>query len=215
MKLAIPPLVLAATLAFALGGCARRGYVDQRIDESLTAEIGRVRSDMEAGFEDVHRVLETHKGEIATLRTEVREQMALAREAIDRAKAAEKVPSGGGKLLYEITISDESVPFAFDDSRLSEEARRQLDMFAGVLIEENDDIYIEIQGHTDNIGSEKYNLDLGRSRAESVLAHLHERHRIPLHRMDVYSYGESRPAAPNDTAENRARNRRVMLMVLE
>ncbi|MFP4031203.1 MAG: OmpA family protein [Desulfococcaceae bacterium] len=214
MKLVLPTLALAGSLALALGGCASRGYVDQRINDALNTEINLVRTDMETEFDEIRQGLEAHAEEIGTLKSEVRENRELVEEALERAKAAEKVESDG-KLLYEVVISDESLPFAFDESELSAEAKEQLDIFASVLIEENDDVYIEIQGHTDNIGSEAYNLDLGRERAQSVLSYLHERHDFPLHRMDAYSYGESKPAAENDTAENRARNRRVMLMVLE
>jgi outer membrane protein OmpA-like peptidoglycan-associated protein len=214
MKHVLPTLALAGSLALALGGCASRGYVDQRINEALNTEINLVRTDMETEFDEIRQELETHADELNTLKSEVRENRELVEEALERAKAAEKVESDG-KLLYEVVISDESLPFAFDESELSAEAKEQLDIFAGVLIEENDDVYIEIQGHTDNIGSEKYNLELGRDRAQSVLSYLHEQHELPLHRMDIYSYGESKPVAENDTAENRARNRRVMLMVLE
>lgn len=213
MRHAIPSLVLAGALALGIGGCASRSYVNQRINDVLSAELEMVRSDMNTEFDDLRRDMASQKQEFDTLRTEVREQLELVNEAIARAESAGKVSDG--KLLYEVTISDESVPFAYRESELSEEAREQLDIFAQVLIEENDGVYIEIQGHTDNIGSEKYNLELGRKRAESVLAYLHEKHEIPLHRMDVFSYGESKPEVANDTAENRARNRRVMLMVLE
>jgi outer membrane protein OmpA-like peptidoglycan-associated protein len=213
MKHAIPTLALAGALALGLGGCASRGYVDQRINDALTAEINLVRSEMDDGFADIRQDLDAHGEELDTLKAEVREQRELAEEAIERAEAARKVDDG--KLLYEVVISDESLPFAFDESRLSKEARGQLDVFAGVLAEENDDVYIEIQGHTDNIGPEEYNKALGHERAMSVLSHLHEQHDIPLHRMDAFSYGESKPVAANDTAENRAKNRRVMLMVLE
>lgn len=213
MRHAIPTLALAGALALGLGGCASRGYVDQQINNALTAEINLVRSEMEDGFADIRQDLEIQGDELDTLKTEVREQRELVEEAIERAEAASKVEDG--KLLYEVIISDESLPFAFDKTDLSEEAREQLDLFAGVLIEENDDVYIEIQGHTDNIGSEEYNKELGHARAMSVLSYLHDQHDIPLHRMDAFSYGESRPIAANDTAENRAKNRRVMLMVLE
>lgn len=213
MRHAIPTLALAGALALGLGGCASRGYVDQQINNALTAEVNLVRSEMEDGFADIRQDLETQGDELDTLKTEVREQRELVEEAIERAEATRKVEDG--KLLYEVIISDESLPFAFDKSDLSDEAREQLDLFANVLIEENDDVYIEIQGHTDNIGSEEYNKELGHERAMSVLSYLHDHHDIPLHRMDAFSYGESKPVAANDTAENRAKNRRVMLMVLE
>ena len=77
---------------------------------------------------------------------------------------------------------------------------------------ENKDIYIEIQGHTDGTGSEDYNLELGFKRAESVMIYLHLNHNMPLHRMNIFSYGESRPVVDNDIMENRAKNRRITIV---
>jgi outer membrane protein OmpA-like peptidoglycan-associated protein len=56
---------------------------------------------------------------------------------------------------------------------------------------------------------------LGGSRAKAVYSYLHTQHGIPLHRMDVFSYGESKPIADNDNPANRALNRRVTLVVIE
>ena len=73
--------------------------------------------------------------------------------------------------------------------------------------------FIEIEGHTDSIGGAAFNLRLGMRRAETVQRYLYEQHNVPLHKMSVYSYGEERPAAPNDTAQGRAQNRRVVIRV--
>ena len=50
-------------------------------------------------------------------------------------------------------------------------------------------------------------------RAEAVKSYLYEQHNVPLHKMNTFSFGESRPAAPNDTSEGRAQNRRVVVKV--
>ena len=76
-------------------------------------------------------------------------------------------------------------------------------------------LVIEIQGHTDNIGSESYNLSLGYKRAEQVLEYFKTQHGFPLHRMNVNSYGEYKPIADNSTKEGRAQNRRVALVVMK
>ncbi len=72
----------------------------------------------------------------------------------------------------------------------------------------NPELTLEIQGHTDSTGSEAYNLKLSQRRAEAVKAEL-IRHGIAPERLTTVGYGESRPVAPNDTAEGRALNRRV------
>ena len=76
-------------------------------------------------------------------------------------------------------------------------------------------MYIEIEGHTDNVGSEKYNHDLGLKRAEAVRNYLRKEGGIPLHAINVISYGESKPEADNSTRDGRAANRRVVINVLE
>ena len=74
--------------------------------------------------------------------------------------------------------------------------------------------YFEIEGHTDNTGPKDFNQKLGLERAEAVKMYLYEQHHIPLHKMNVISYGEEKPAAPNNTKAGRAQNRRVVIRVL-
>jgi OmpA-OmpF porin, OOP family len=73
---------------------------------------------------------------------------------------------------------------------------------------------VEIEGHTDSIGAELYNLGLGKRRAEAVKGYLVLRHRLDPQRMTTLSYGESRPIAGNSTERGRALNRRVEFKVL-
>jgi len=73
---------------------------------------------------------------------------------------------------------------------------------------------VEVEGHTDSIGTELYNLGLGQRRAEVVKGYLVLRHQVEANRMTTVSYGESRPIADNRTAEGRALNRRVEFKVL-
>jgi outer membrane protein OmpA-like peptidoglycan-associated protein len=75
-------------------------------------------------------------------------------------------------------------------------------------------VWIEIEGHTDNVGEAKYNERLGLDRAEAVKRYLYEQHQVPLHKINTISYGEDKPAAPNNTRDGRAQNRRVVIKVL-
>ncbi|MDM8517850.1 OmpA family protein [Desulfobacterales bacterium HSG16] len=140
-------------------------------------------------------------------------ELSETQKALERAKTSGKVKTG--KLLYEVTISDESVPFSYAESALSDNAMSSLDVFAGSLIADNKEVYIEIQGHTDDVGSKKYNEELGSARAEAVKKYLHINHSIPLTRMGTISYGETMPVEKNDSHDNRAKNRRVILLVME
>ena len=74
--------------------------------------------------------------------------------------------------------------------------------------------YFEIEGHTDSVGNKTFNEKLGMDRAEAVKRYLYEQHQIPLHRMNVISYGSDKPLAPNKTKEGRAQNRAVVIRVL-
>ena len=75
-------------------------------------------------------------------------------------------------------------------------------------------MFLEIEGHTDSTGSAELNQKLGLERAEAVKMYLYEQHKVPLHKMNVISYGEDKPSAPNDTRDGRAQNRRVVIRVL-
>ena len=134
-----------------------------------------------------------------------------AREALDRANAAHKLAEG--KFLYEVVLSDDSVKFPTDRHALSPEAEARLAEFAQRLKAENRNVYLEIQGHTDAVGDAEYNEQLGEARAEAVRRYL-SRDGIALNRMATISYGEEAPVAANETAEGRAQNRRVAIVVL-
>jgi OOP family OmpA-OmpF porin len=85
---------------------------------------------------------------------------------------------------------------------------------AAQKLQENPNLSVEIEGHTDSIGTELYNLGLGKRRAEVVKGYLVLRHQVDPHRMTTLSYGESRPIADNRTDQGRALNRRVEFKVL-
>ena len=107
----------------------------------------------------------------------------------------------------------ESVHFEFDRSRLTPLGRRVLDE-AAQRLRDNPNLSVDIEGHTDSIGTEQYNLGLGQRRAEVVKGYLVLRHQIDPRRMTALSYGESRPIADNRTEQGRSLNRRVEFKVL-
>ncbi len=82
------------------------------------------------------------------------------------------------------------------------------------VLKQNPDLKAEIQGHTDNIGSAAYNMELSRKRAESVKSYL-ERKGISAERLTSEGYGFTKPVVPNTAAENRALNRRVELKPIQ
>jgi OOP family OmpA-OmpF porin len=85
----------------------------------------------------------------------------------------------------------------------------------GLILEKYSELKIEVGGHTDNTGSDTYNLRLSQARAGSVLNWLLDN--VPglsLDQFTIYGYGPSQPVAGNDTAEGRTLNRRVEFKVL-
>lgn len=109
---------------------------------------------------------------------------------------------------------DGVVRFAFDSYALSTAAKSALDDFANSLEETNKDVFIEIEGHTDDFGEYDYNFDLGLARARAAMGYLYTKHGIPLQRMNGFSCGESKPVADNGVSDGRALNRRVTLVVI-
>lgn len=186
---------------FVVPGCVTKKYVREQIAET-------------------HEQIEANQMEIASLKETSSEQNELVSklsdttvEALERAEEAGKVAEG--KFLYDMTFTDESVHFGLDKSDLSKETKAALDGFAANVKTENKNVYIEIQGHTCNIGTQEYNMMLGLARAEAVRWYLHMQHGIPLHRMHTISYGEFKPIADNSIRSNRGKNRRVEIVVME
>jgi outer membrane protein OmpA-like peptidoglycan-associated protein len=108
-----------------------------------------------------------------------------------------------------VNVSD--VLFDTDSATLKPGAREKLARVAGILAS-HPDLRIEIEGHTDSVGSDDYNQRLSERRAESVRAYLVQQ-RIPPTAVDAEGFGESRPVATNDTPAGRQQNRRVELVV--
>ena len=193
-------VALALTVALGASGCATKKYVRQE-----TGAVGTRVDEVSGQVEEAQTRLDTHEKQIG-------ETSKTAQEALQRAMDAGKLAEG--KLLYETVLTDDKVKFGFDTSDLSPEAEAALDEFASQLKSQNKGVYVEIQGHTDSVGSEKYNEELGLLRAEAVRRYLSQKHQFPLHRMNVISYGEAAAQADNSTREGRSQNRRVALVVL-
>jgi peptidoglycan-associated lipoprotein len=199
MKLCIAAFSLVALVGTT--GCATKKYVKQE-----TGTVNTRVDEVQGQVEQAQTRLDTHDRQIGDISK-------TAQDALRRAQEAGKLAEG--KFLYETVLTDDKVKFGFDTSDLSPEGQAAIDQFAEQLKSENKNVYIEIQGHTDNVGSEKYNEELGLLRAEAVRRYLNQKHGFPLHRINVISYGESAAVADNGSREGRAQNRRVALVVLQ
>ncbi|HEY6508819.1 MAG TPA: OmpA family protein, partial [Vicinamibacterales bacterium] len=124
------------------------------------------------------------------------------------------VETSARRLVYEVTLSEDEGDFTFGGAALPDEARARLDQMVTQLKTDPKAIFIEIEGHTDNVGQAVYNEQLGLDRAETVKRYLYAQHQVPLHKINVISYGEDKPVAPNNTRAGRAQNRRVVVRIL-
>lgn len=106
-----------------------------------------------------------------------------------------------------------AVQFETNSAELDISSFTQLDQLVELLLD-NENVKVEISAHTDDVGSDIYNQRLSEKRAQSVVNYLIEK-KVPSSRLIPRGYGESKPIVPNDNDENRAKNRRVELRILD
>jgi peptidoglycan-associated lipoprotein len=137
-----------------------------------------------------------------------------ARQVGTRVDQVQNEVQADRKLIYAVTLSEDQGNFTFGKAELPDAAKMRLDQMIDQLKASKDNVFIEIEGHTDNVGAVDINEKLGMDRAEAVKRYLYEQHQVPLHKINVISYGETKPVAPNNTKDGRAMNRRVVVKVL-
>lgn len=113
---------------------------------------------------------------------------------------------------FENNMQD-TVHFAYDSSKLSQEATSILDKQAQWL-HKNPNVKIILEGHTDERGTREYNLALGERRANAAKKYLESKNLSPS-KIEVVSYGKEKPVEIGDTEKTWAKNRRVVTVVYE
>ena len=216
-------------LTLLLSGCATKEYVHEyvqgqlkpvntRVDalegraNSTDAALNSGSSGLEATSKRLDDAIVTLNNRLAKNEADIAQVSRTAQDALERATAAGKLAAG--KMAYEVVLSEDKVKFGTNKTALSKQAMQALDEFAARVKAENRGVYIEVQGHTDSIGSAAHNHKVGQQRAEAVRSYLHSKGGIPLHRLSAMSYGESMSVASNMNRAGRAQNRRVVLVVL-
>jgi outer membrane protein OmpA-like peptidoglycan-associated protein len=119
-----------------------------------------------------------------------------------------RIPLEAGKVVILKNIYFES-----DKAELLPRSYEEMDKLAQIL-RENSTMYIEVIGHTDNIGDANYNLSLSKRRAGQVMDYL-IRNGIEAKRLQSNGFGSGQPIAPNDVEETRKMNRRVEFRILK
>jgi outer membrane protein OmpA-like peptidoglycan-associated protein len=205
MRSIMVPFVVASV---ALSGCATKKYVSR--------EVGEVNQKVDTLATEVEKTQErTRRNEVRidevdkSAQSGIAEAKGSAEKALVRATEAEKAAKG--KLIYTVTLSNDKVTFPLNRAAVGDDAKKLIDEAIAQLKAENRGVFFEIEGHTDSTGPDMYNQKLGEDRAVAVRNYLHDQHQIALNRIEVISYGESKPVEDNKSREHRAQNRRVVI----
>jgi peptidoglycan-associated lipoprotein len=223
-------IVAAAITVVAIGGttaCASKKFVRSSVGEVNTKVDSLGRS-----VEETQERTRQNEGKINEVDQKAQAAAASAQKANDAASAAmtradeaanvgtkanaraDEIERAARKLVFEVVLSEDQGKFKFGQASLPDEAKMRIDQMVSQLKNDTKNIFIEIEGHTDNVGDKLVNEKIGLERAEAVQRYLYEQYQIPLHKMNVISYGEDKPVAPNNTRDGRAQNRRVVIKVL-
>jgi outer membrane protein OmpA-like peptidoglycan-associated protein len=222
MAIPVATLVAGGTTACATKGFVRTsvGEVNEKVDS-----LGRsVEETQERTRRNEGRITEVDQRAQAAAQS-AQQANAAAAEASTAAGAAntravaanaraEAVDKAVRRMVFEVVLSEDQGNFKFAQTELPDEAKGALDEMITRLKSDPQGVCFEIEGHTDNVGEQPINERIGMDRAEAVKRYLYEQHQIPLHKMNVISYGEEKPVAPNNTRDGRAQNRRVVIRVL-
>jgi peptidoglycan-associated lipoprotein len=215
-------LIVTSLVALAVGptACATKKYVNQRVsdvNDKVTTLSTSLEETQERTRQNEQRIGQVdQKVDQVGARADAAGKSATdARSAADKAgAAADALDKASRRLVYEVVLTEDKNKFKFGHAELSDEAKAEIDKMVETLQQDPKNIYLEIEGHTDSVGGVAVNERLGYERAEAVKRYLYEQHNVPLHKMNVISYGESKPIAPNNTRDGRSQNRRVVIKVL-
>jgi len=214
-------------VVMAVGGsaaCATKKYV-----RTSVGEVNEKVDSQGRAIEETQERTRKNEGRISEVDSKAQAAAQSAQAANDAAAAAHSAANAVGaeangkfdaideankRLVYEVVLSEDQGNFKFGKTTLPDEAKAKIDEMVAQMKQDPKNIYLEIEGHTDNVGDKATNEKIGLARADAVKRYLYEQYQIPLHKMNVISYGKDKPVAPNKTKAGRAQNRRVVIKVL-
>ncbi|BCS36018.1 hypothetical protein TBR22_A52550 [Luteitalea sp. TBR-22] len=215
IALTVSALAITGTTA-----CATKKFVNTRVGE-VDGKVSTLSGDLEKTQQRVNDV-DAKAGAAGDAARAADARAAAAGEAAGAARSAaeaagsraEALDKAGRRLVYEVVLNEAKGGFKFGKTDLPDDAKAALDKVITDLQADPKGVFFEIEGHTDNVGSPRYNEQLGMKRAEAVKRYLYETHQVPLHKINVISYGEEKPVSDNKTKEGRAENRRIVVRML-
>jgi len=215
---AVFALLAAAVVAFP--ACATKGYVNEQITgvngkvESLSKTVEETQERTKANEGKIN-VVDQRAGAAQGAADAARKAAADAdSKALEADAKAVAIDKASRKLVYSVTVSADQADFAIGKGDLPDPAKARIDELVARVKADGQNVYFEIEGHTDSTGPKSLNDKLGLERAEAAMKYLHDQHQIPLHKISVISYGPDKPVAPNKTRADRAQNRRIVINVL-
>jgi OmpA-OmpF porin, OOP family len=204
-------------------GCATKNYVRNQtaplVDktnslEDKTAENNRNLQDVDqraqAGIKQAQGSADQATQNAQGAQKAAGDAETAANDAVNRADRLDAVVKN---LDNYKSVADVTVTFGFDKSNLTKDDQQQLDQFAGQLQSQKSYI-LEVTGGTDSTGSKEYNYGLSNRRADSVVQYLASKYDVPARKFYLIGIGKDEEVAPNDTRENRQKNRRVEIKML-
>jgi peptidoglycan-associated lipoprotein len=214
-------VVLLTVAMFGTSACATKGFVKKNVGEVNTKVESVTKS-----LEETQERTKANEGRINVVDQKVGAAQGsadAARKAAADADAKALAADGkfvaldkaNKKLIYSVAVSADQGNFGIGKWELPEGAKAKIDELVTRVKADGQLVYFEIEGHTDSTGPKELNYKLGQDRAEAVKMYLHDQHQIPLHKMNVVSYGPDKPVAPNKTKADRAQNRRIVINVLQ
>ena len=220
MRQLVITLAAVTVMAGAGSACATKKFVRGQVDD-VNGRVETLGQSLEATQqqtkENAGRIVQVdQKADQANAAAKTAQSAAtVAQGAAETANAkANAVEVASKRLIFQVVINDSQGNFKLGKADLPDDVRAKLDELANKLKSDPAGNFIEIEGHTDSTGTPAINEKLGLARAENVKRYLYETYQIPLHKINVISYGEEKPVAPNKTREGRAQNRRVVIKVL-
>src|SRR5260221_5910756 len=220
MKRFVTAIAISAMALGASSACATKKMVRQRV-----GEVDNKVDSLSKSVEETQQRTKANEGRIGEVDQKAQaadQRAAAAGQRADEAYGAagkvdaraDAIERASKRLVFEVVMSEDKGGFKFGQSKIPADMQAQIDQLVAQLKANPNGGYIEIEGHTDNVGPKNVNYKIGLDRAEAVKRYLYENQQIPLHKMNVISYGEEKPIAPNKTRDGRAQNRRVVIKVL-
>jgi outer membrane protein OmpA-like peptidoglycan-associated protein len=211
--------VLATGGIFVLSGClATRDWVKEQVDP-ISGRVSQTENRIGQAEGQIGKLdgrLSTAEGKITSVEGKLTSVDGKLTEVDAK---AERALSTLGNLKFErrlVIDMKEGANFGFNSAVLPPQARKEIDGFLSDLkgdLAGGENAVFLVTGHTDNAGSEDYNYELGKRRADTVSRYLVTQKKMDPLRVVTVSYGENAPVAENNTRDGRAKNRRVEILV--